>query len=435
MRTMTKEISPCPTLRGDVVPPGDKSISHRAVVLNSIARGTARLSNFSPAVDCGSTVACMQALGVQIRQVSSEPPTIEVEGVGNDGLREADDVLDAGNSATTMRLLSGLLAAQPFFSVVSGDDSLRSRPMDRVIEPLRRMGANIWGRGRDSLAPLAIRGGRLHGTGHALPVASAQVKSAVLIAALFAEGETTVEEPSKSRDHTERMLQAMGASLRVEGCRVSIVPMRAPLNSVGCHIPGDMSSAAYWLVAGAIHPDASIRIKDTGVNPTRAGIVEVLLKMGAKLRIENRYGAGHEPLSDLLIESSQLTGVEIGGELIPRLIDEIPVIAVAACIATGVTVIKDAGELRVKESDRISSLVGELARFGARIEERPDGMIIHGGAKLRGTRCSSHHDHRLAMALAVAALVAEGETQIEGADVVGVSYPSFWADLKAVTAN
>ncbi|MBL7119662.1 MAG: 3-phosphoshikimate 1-carboxyvinyltransferase [Dehalococcoidia bacterium] len=434
--SMLKQISLCPGLRGEITPPGDKSISHRAVMLNSIARGRARLSNFSPAADCGSTLTCLQALGVNIGRVSSVADAIDIHGLGKEGLREADDVLYAGNSATTMRLLSGLLAAQPFFSIITGDNSLRSRPMDRVISPLRLMGADIWGRGEGSLAPLAIKGGQLHGIEYVLPVPSAQIKSAILMAALLADGETIIHEPAKSRDHTERMLQAMGVSLRVDGCCISVTPPDVPPNSIDFHIPGDISCAAYWLIAGAIHPDARIRIKDTGMNPTRTGIVDVLLKMGATLRIENqRRTGGGEPLTDLLIESSELTGTEIGGDLIPRLIDEIPVIAVAACVAKGVTVIKDAAELRVKETDRIRDLVNELSKFGATLEEMPDGMTIYGGAKLRGARCSSHYDHRLAMALGIAGLVAEGETVIEDAEVVEVSYPTFWQDMRRITAN
>jgi len=297
------------------------------------------------------------------------------------------------------------------------------------------MGADIWGRGEGSLAPLAIKGGQLHGIEYVLPVPSAQIKSAILMAALLADGETIIHEPAKSRDHTERMLQAMGVSLRVDGCCISVTPPDVPPNSIDFHIPGDISCAAYWLIAGAIHPDARIRIKNTGMNPTRTGIVDVLLKMGAKLRIENQHLTTAEPLTDLLIESSQLTGTEIGDDLIPRLIDEIPVIAVAACVAKGVTVIKDAAELRVKETDRIRDLVNELSKFGATIEEMPDGMTIYGGAKLRGARCSSHYDHRLAMALGIAGLVAEGETLIEDAEVVEVSYPTFWQDMRRITAN
>ena len=393
------------------------------------------MSNFSPAADCLSTLSCLQALGVTIAQVSSAPLVIEVEGVGDAGLREGDDVLDAGNSGTTMRLLSGLLAAQPFLSIITGDGSLRSRPMGRVISPLRLMGAGIWGRGGDSLAPLAIKGGKLRGIEYVLPVASAQVKSAILLAALFAEGETTIEEPSKSRDHTERLLQAMGVRVDVDGCRVCVVPPVSSLTSIDVQVPGDISSAAYWLVAGAIHPDAEIRIKGAGANPTRSGVVEVLLKMGARLRIENQRSEADEPSCDLVVESSDLSGVEIRGDIIPRLIDEIPALAVAACFARGTTVIRDAAELRLKETDRIKNLSVELSKLGASITETPDGMIVHGGARLRGARCSVHGDHRLAMALGVGGLVAEGVTSIEDAEAVEVSYPAFWQDLTGIALN
>ncbi len=430
---MIREVSPCPSLRGEITPPGDKSISHRAILLNSIAQGRARLSNFSPGADCGSTLACLRTLGARIKEVS--PAVLEVEGVGQRGLHEAEDVLNAGNSATTMRLLTGLLATQPFLSIITGDNSLRSRPMDRLISPLRLMGANIWGRGEDSLAPLAIKGGELHGVTYSLPVPSAQLKSALLIAALFAEGETIITEPLKSRDHTEKLLQDMGVTLKVAAQTISLTPPTTPLNAADLHIPGDISSAAYWLVAGAIHPNAKIKVKDTGINPTRIGIVDVLLKMGAKLRIENQRWAGNEPFADLYIESSELSAIQIDGQLIPQLIDEIPVIAVAACLAKGVTVIRGAAELRVKETDRIRFMVRELAKLGANVEELPDGMAIYGGAKLRGAGCSSHYDHRLAMALGIAGLIAEDETLIHDAEVVEISYPTFWQDMEKIRAN
>ncbi|MCX5998686.1 MAG: 3-phosphoshikimate 1-carboxyvinyltransferase, partial [Chloroflexi bacterium] len=429
---MLKGISPCPKLRGQITPPGDKSISHRAAILNSIAAGTARVTNYSPAADCRSTLTCLQALGAKVRQVPSAPDVLEIDGLGKVGLREAGDVLNAGNSGTTTRLLSGLLAAQPFLSIITGDDSLRSRPMGRVITPLRLMGAEVWGRAGGSRAPLAIRGGRLHGIDYSLPVASAQVKSALLIAALFADGETIVTEPSRSRDHTERMLRAMGAELQIGACSVAVMPLAEPLECTNIRVPGDISSAAYWLVAGAIHPDAEIRIRDTGVNPTRTGIVDVLRKMGAKLRVENQRSVGDEAVADITVESSDLTGIEIGGDLIPRLIDEVPVIAVAACVARGVTVIRDAAELRVKESDRIRDLASELRKMGASIDEMPDGLVIRGGTRLNGARCSSHLDHRLAMALGIAGMIARGETLIEDAEAVEVSYPGFWHELEQV---
>jgi 3-phosphoshikimate 1-carboxyvinyltransferase len=424
-----KVISSPVSLSGEISLPGDKSISHRAVILNSLASGEVVLANFSPGADCLSTVNCLRGLGVKITQQSS---TLEIKGVGKDGLSEPDEVLDAGNSATTMRLLTGLLAAQPFFSILTGDSSLRSRPMDRVIQPLRLMGANIWGRGGDKFAPLAIWGTKLRGITYSLPVASAQIKSAILLAGLFAQSETTVIEPDLSRDHTERLLQAMGAKLTQDSHTITVSPLTSPLKPINLDIPGDISSAAYWLVAGAIHPQAKIKLCGVGINPSRAGIIDVLLAMGAKLRIENQHWEGNEPVADLWIESSELRGIEIGGELIPRLIDEIPVIAVAASVARGTTVIRGAGELRVKETDRIRTVTVELTKLGAKILESPDGMEIYGG-KLTGAECSSYSDHRLAMALAVAGLVAEGKATIQGAEAVKYSYPSFWHDLEKLS--
>jgi len=422
---MEQRIKGCSILGGQVNPPGDKSISHRAVILNSMALGQARIENIAPGDDFWATVSCSRALGVEI---TDESGILTVSGVGRDGFIEPPDVLNAGNSATTMRLLAGLLAAQPFFSIVTGDESLRSRPMDRIIHPLRLMGAQIWGRGEDSLAPLAIKGNRLQGIDYRLPVASAQLKSAILIAALLAKGETTIEEPAPSRDHTERLLRAMGAKLQSDGTRIALIPS-ASLSAIDVHVPGDISSAAFWLVAAAIHPNAHIRITNTGVNPTRSGIIDVLLEMGAKLKVENERMEGGEPVADLEVESSELVGMQIGGALITRLIDEIPLVALAGCFARGKTIIRDAQELRVKEADRIEATVKELSRLGADIEELPDGMIIHGGKRLEGGDCSSHHDHRLAMALGIAALMAQGETVIHNAEAVAISYPSFWQDL------
>ncbi len=426
---MERRIKGCSGLRGEVTPPGDKSVSHRAVLLNSMTRGRAMIENFAPGDDCWATVSCLKALGVEIIEGSG---VLTVSGVGKGGFREPPDVLNAGNSATTMRLLAGLLAAQPFLSILTGDESLRSRPMGRLVHPLRLMGAEIWGRGDGSLAPLAIKGGQLRGIDYRLPVASAQLKSALLIAALFAQGETTVEEPALSRDHTERLLRAMGANLKCDGTRITLMPS-ASLTAIDVHVPGDISSAAFWLVAGAIHPNARIRIKNTGVNPTRSGIIDVLLQMGARLRVENQRREGGEPVADLEVESSELVATQVGGELIPRLIDELPLVALAGCFARGTTIIRDAQELRVKEADRIAATVKELSRLGADIEELPDGMIIHGGRRLEGGDCSSHYDHRLAMALGIAGLLAGGETVIHDAEVAAISYPGFWRDLERLT--
>jgi 3-phosphoshikimate 1-carboxyvinyltransferase len=426
--TELRRIASPKQLAGDVVLPGDKSISHRAIILNSLASGRSKISNLSPAKDCQSTIRCLKALGVQFTRPRGEP-LLHVHGIGAKGLKEPTNVLNAGNSGTTMRLLAGVLAAQPFLSVLTGDSSLRSRPMKRLIEPLRLMGAELYGRNNDSLAPIVVRGRKLQGIRYQLPVPSAQIKSAILLAGLFANGTTTVEQTEISRDHTERLLAEMGAELESSEKLISVSPLKAPLAPLDINIPGDISSAAYWLVAGAIHPDARLKIINCGVNTTRTGIIDTLRDMGAKLRIENQRLEGNEPVADLYIESSQLHGIEIGEKMIPRIIDEIPVLAVAACAAKGDTVIRGAGELRVKESDRISTTVKELSHLGARIEELPDGMVIHGGSRLVGNEAKSHADHRLAMSLAIAALVARGKTVIRNAQVAEISYPDFWQQL------
>lgn len=429
-----RAIKSCPKLEGEVVLPGDKSISHRAVILNSLARGRAATENFAPGVDCLSTVSCLKALGVKIgREGSRDSPTVSVSGTGADGLREASDVLDAQNSGTTMRLLGGLLVSQPFLSVITGDSSLRNRPMGRLIQPLKLMGADVWGRGQDSFAPLVIKGKELRGIDYTLPVPSAQIKSAILLAGLFARGSTVLHQKIPSRDHTERMLPHMGANVESKGNSISLMPLTSPLRALNLRIPGDISSAAYFLVAAAVHPDARIVIRDCGINPTRTGIIDVLLAMGARLEIDHERLEAGEPLADIVVESSELKGIEVSGDIIPRLIDEIPVLAVAGCIAKGKTVIRGAGELRVKESDRIATVVNELSRLGARIEPLPDGMAIYGGRLLSGTEVESHLDHRLAMSLAVAGLIAKGETTISHAQVAKVSYPAFWQTLQQIT--
>jgi len=435
-RAEIRTIKPCPRLEGEVVLPGDKSISHRAVILNSLAKGKAEIDNFAPGRDCLATVKCLRALGVKIgRKESRDTPTLLVSGTGEDGLKEAGNVLDAQDSATTMRLLGGLLSSQPFLSVITGDASLRNRPMGRLIEPLRLMGAEVWGRGQDSFAPLVIKGKKLRGIDFTLPVPSAQIKSAILLAGLFARGNTVLHQAIPSRDHTERMLKLMGASLESQGNSISLLPLSSPLVPVNPCVPGDISSAAYFLVAGAIHPNARIVIRDCGINPTRTGIIDILLAMGARLKIDNERLETGEPLADIVVESSELKGIEVGGDIIPRLIDEIPVLAIAGCVAKGKTVIRDAGELRVKESDRIATVASEFSRLGAKIEPLPDGMVIYGGRPLSGTDVDSHFDHRLAMSLAVAGLIAKGETTIKHAQVAQVSYPAFWQTLLSVTSK
>lgn len=411
--------------------PGDKSISHRALMLNAIAEGEAIVSNLGPGADCASTLRCLKALGVDVE--SRPDGTVRIAGSGLRGLREPGDVLDAGNSGTTTRLLTGLLAGQDFYSVITGDASLRARPMRRVIEPLRQMGGQLWARHGDSLPPMAIRGSNLTGIDYMLPVASAQLKSALLLAALYAGGGTTVREPQLSRDHTERMLKSQGADLRVDGRVITLMPGR-PLSSVSLDVPGDISSAAFWLVAAVIHPDAEIVVRDVGINPGRTGILDALKAMGADVEVAPWGERAGEPVADLVARSSVLHSTRIAGELVPRLIDEIPVLAVAAAFADGETTFADAAELRVKETDRVAALVSELARLGADVHELPDGLVVRGGRKLRGTMCQSYGDHRMAMALAVAGLVADGETTIDGSRAADVSYPAFWEELERLGA-
>jgi 3-phosphoshikimate 1-carboxyvinyltransferase len=349
-----------------------------------------------------------------------------------DGLQEPSDVLDAGNSATTMRLLGGLLAGRPFLSVITGDTSLRNRPMGRLIEPLSLMGADVSGRGQDSFAPLVIKGKELRGIDFTLRVPSAQIKSAILLAGLSAVGSTALHQKTPARDHTERMLRRMGATLEGKRNSITLLPLTDPLLPLSLRVPGDISSAAYFLVAGAVHPNARIVVRECGVNPTRTGIIDILLAMGAKLTIDSEHFEAGEPLADIVVESSDLRGIEVGGDVIPRLIDEIPVLAVAGCVAKGNTVIRNANELRVKESDRIATVASELSRLGAKIEPLPDGMVIHGGRLLSGTAVDSHLDHRLAMTLAIAGLVAKGETTIKHARAAQVSYPAFWRSLQQI---
>ncbi|UCD22110.1 MAG: 3-phosphoshikimate 1-carboxyvinyltransferase [Chloroflexota bacterium] len=432
-RAETRTIRPCPRLEGEVLLPGDKSVSHRSVILNSLAKGKAEICNFAPGGDCLATIRCLRALGVKIdRKELHDSPTLSVRGTGEDGLREASNVLNAQNSGTTIRLLGGLLAGQSFLSIITGDGSLRRRPMGRLIQPLRLMGAEIRGRGGDSFAPLVITGKKLRGIDFTLPIPSAQIKSAILLAGLFAHGNTILHQTIPSRDHTERMLERMGASLEMQGNSISLMPLSSPLVSIDLCVPGDISSAAYFLVAGAIHRNARVVVKNSGINPTRTGIIDVLLAMGAKLRTTNERLEGSEPLADLVVESSELKGIEVGGDIIPRLIDEIPVLAVAGCVARGKTVIRGAEELKVKESDRIDTIASELSRLGARIEPLPDGMVIYGGRSLLGREVDSHFDHRLAMSLAVAGLVAKGETTIKHAQAAQVSYPAFWQTMNQI---
>ena len=431
---MRKTIRSPRRLRGSIEAPGDKSISHRAAILNAIAQGEAVVENFQGGADCLATLRCLRALGVKWDWDSQG--TLRIQGGGRFGLRESADVLNAGNSGTTMRLLAGLLAGQPFFSVLTGDASLRSRPMERVVEPLRAMGARIQGRAGGARPPLAIEGGSLRGIRYRLPVASAQVKSALSLAALYGEGETVLTEPAPSRDHTERMLRAMGVEVLGGGDDgLRVLPPQRELTPLSLRVPGDISAAAFWMVAAAAHPDAEIRLAGVGVNPSRSGIIDALAGMGASITLEEERMWGCEPVADIVVRSSSLRGTVIEGSLIPRLIDEIPVLAVAACLAEGETVVREAGELRLKESDRIRTTILELRRLGASIRELPDGMVIQGVGCLKGGACGSHGDHRLAMTLAVAGLLAQGETVVRGAEASSISYPGFWHHLEELSSR
>ncbi len=415
-------------LRGVIRVPGDKSISHRAALLGGIASGTTTVDGFLRGEDCLATVGCLRAMGVR---VDDDGTRLVIHG---GALAEPADVLDVGNSGTTIRLLSGILAGQPFHSVVTGDASIRRRPMDRVATPLRRMGARIGGRQGGRLAPLAIDGGGLKAIAYETPVASAQVKSAVLLAGLFADGETVVREPSQSRDHTERMLVGFGVPVLRDGLAVRL---RGParLTGTALRVPGDLSSAAFFLVAAALVPGSELTVEDVGLNPTRTGVLDVLEQMGAHVRVHGRREEGGEPVGTVTIRASRLRGTVIGGTMIPRAIDELPVIAVAACLAEGETVIRDAAELRVKESDRIASLARELGALGAKVEPRPDGLAIVGVPRLHGGRVSSGGDHRIAMAMAVAALCADGPVEIDDPACIQTSFPEFEETLHRVAAG
>jgi 3-phosphoshikimate 1-carboxyvinyltransferase len=430
-----REVRPARRLRGAVAVPGDKSISHRAAIFNALAEGDAVIENFLAGEDCLSTVSVLKALGVESTLDRSGGRTsLRVRGSGIDGLREPADTLDCGNSGTTMRLMSGVLAGRPFHAVLTGDDSLRARPMDRIAMPLRQMGARIDGRDGGRFAPLSVRGGGLAGIHYAMPVASAQVKSAVLLAALFADGATTVEEPEPTRDHTERMLSAMGARVEREGPAVRLTPGDR-LSPLSMRVPNDISAAAFWLVAAVIHPDAELRLDGVGMNPTRTGIIDVLREMGADIAVEEERRVAGEPVADLVVRSSTLHGVLVDGQRVLSAMDEVPALAVAAAFAHGTTEIRDAAELRVKESDRIASVVSELRALGVEIGERPDGMVIEGGGAVRGGAARSFGDHRLAMALAVAGLASREGVAVEGAESAAVSYPEFWEHLEAVAES
>jgi len=419
----------CTSLKGEVTVPGDKSVSHRAVMFGSIASGTTEIHGFLQGADCLSTISCFSKMGIKIE---NNIDTVIVHGKGLNGLQAPNEILDCGNSGTTTRLISGILAPQPFTVNLTGDESIQQRPMGRIIEPLNEMGANIISEKGNDCAPLIINGTKLHGIHYYSKVASAQVKSAILLAGLYAEGETKVTEPALSRNHTELMLKYFGANIKSDKTTATISAV-SELFGNKVVVPGDISSAAYFIVAGIIIPNSEILIKNVGINPTRDGIIQVCQNMGADISIINEQTNTAEPTADILVRTSSLKGCDIGGDIIPTLIDELPIIAVLACFANGKTTIRDAAELKVKESNRIEVMVKNLSAMGAKIYETDDGMVIEGGASLHGTVIDSHLDHRIAMSFAVAGLIADGTTEIIGADCVKISYPLFYEDLKSIT--
>ncbi len=434
---MTGTTAARPRLRGEIGVPGDKSITHRALLLSALAEGTSRITGYLDGGDCRATIGCLRALGVEIDSSEPDalchvPAALLVHGVGLRGLQEPEDTLDCVRSGTSMRLLAGLLAGQSFYSVLSGRAQLRRRPMDRITTPLRRMGAQIWGRASGRFPPLSIHGSKLQGIDYALPVASAQVKSCILLAGLYAEGGTTVVEPGPSRDHTERMLRARGIAVESQGLRHHLEGPADQLIPLDVTVPGDFSSAAYFLVGALVCPDSSVLLRGVGVNPTRTGLLDVLAEMGATIEQVNPRQEGGEPVADLLVRTQTLSGIEISGETVPRMIDEFPILALAATQARGTTRIRDAAELRVKETDRIATIVESLRMLGARIEARPDGFDIEGPTPLRGAPVDSRGDHRLAMTLSIARLIARGDVSIRGAEATGDSFPGFAASLESL---
>ena len=422
---MNKTIKPIKSINTVMTVPGDKSVSHRAVMFGSIANGDTEITGFLTGDDCMSTISCFKKLGIDI-EVNGEK--VVVHGKGLHGLKAPKELLDVGNSGTTIRLISGLLAGQDFNCRLNGDASIQKRPMNRVIKPLSQMGANIKST-NDGYAPLEITGSKLKGIEYKMPVASAQVKSSILLASLYADGETVVIEDAPSRDHTEIMLNYFGADIRNDNGRITSKPVKE-LYAKPVAVPADISSAAFFIAAGLLTPNSEITITNVGINKTRTGILDAFLQMGADIKIKNERLAGGEPVGDIVVKTSKLKAITLGGEIIPRMIDELPVFAVAALAAEGTTVIKDAQELKVKESNRIATMIEELGKMGADIEETEDGMIIKGGQKLHGAVTYSHLDHRVAMSIAIAALNADGETAITDADCVGISFPDFYERLE-----
>lgn len=422
------ELAKITGLRGEVNIPGDKSISHRCIMFGSIASGTTEISNFLQGADCLATINCFRRMGIEIE---NQEEKIIVHGKGLHGLTAPTEILDVGNSGTTTRLISGILVGQPFESKLSGDNSLNSRPMKRIMEPLTKMGGHISSILRNGCAPLYIAPGKLHGIHYDSPVASAQVKSSILLAGLYADGETSVTEPSLSRNHTELMLKEFGADIRSQfdlntSKATAFIRPCSELYGQKIMVPGDISSAAYFIAAGLLVPDSEILIKNTGINATRAGILKVCENMGANITLLNERTEGGEAIADILVRTSKLHGTTISGNIIPTLIDEIPIIAIMAAAAEGTTIIKDAAELKVKETNRIETVVDNLKAMGCDIIATDDGMIIHGGKTLHGTTIHTLLDHRIAMAFSIAALIAEDTTRILDSKCVDVSYPTFY---------
>lgn len=406
---------------GQIKVPGDKSISHRAVMLGSLANGVTEISGFLKGADCLSTIDCFRKMGIDI-DINGE--NVTVHGNGLRGLKKPDEMLYTGNSGTTTRLLCGILAGQNFDTSITGDASIQKRPMGRVVQPLSMMGAKI----ENEYCPLYITGTKLHGIDYKMPVASAQVKTAIILAGLYADGETVIHEIEKSRDHTELMLSAMGADLTVDNLDITVKPIN-DLTAVNVDVPGDISSAAFFLVLGAIMPNSQITVTNVGINPTRTGIIDVLKDMGADITLENVHTSAGETVADITVGSSALKGTTVGGDIIPRLIDELPIIAVAAVFADGQTVIKDAQELKVKETNRIRAVVDEFNKCGIDITETDDGMIINGGKSIHGADFKTYGDHRMAMSLTVLAQLADGESTLDDSDCACVSYPTFFDDF------
>lgn len=424
-------IKPAHSLKGEIHIPGDKSISHRSVMFGALANGMTEVTHFLQGADCLSTISCFQKLGIPIENTNG---CIRIQGKGLHGLRPPACVLDVGNSGTTMRLLSGILAGQPFSSILNGDASIQKRPMKRIITPLREMGAAVSGADGTDCAPLFINGAPLHGIDYQSPVASAQVKSCILLAGLYADTKTSVTEPSLSRNHTELMLRSFGAEITCSDTTATILP-DAVLTGQKIDVPGDISSAAYFIAAALLVPNAEVLIHNVGVNPTRDGILRAAKAMNADITRLNEHQVSGEPVCDLLVRSSSLTATTVEGSLIPALIDEIPVLAVLAAYANGTTVIRDAAELKVKESNRIETIVSNLKKMGADVEATEDGMVIYGGKPLHFAEIDPHTDHRIAMAFAVAALCAQGGAEILNAECASVSYPSFYKDLQSLYAK